>query len=177
MKKAIAATAFHEAGHAAACIHEGIKVHSISIVPEDGSGRVKHRNVLASGHIEYDISPRNRLKMEKLVRMSLSGRAAQHRFCPRSIRHYHAREDVRFAFEMVSFFAGSEEETSAYFKLLDIQARAFVRQPWVWAQINAIAAAVMEHKVIEAKDIRRIARESITKYQALRCDSVKQEDQ
>lgn len=151
------ATAFHEAGHAVACIHERVQLSTVSIAPtEDSFGHVGHHNILHGCNIEWEDKPSHRLRMERLVRISLAGPAAQHRFRPRGYRHYHGKADLKSAFELVQFFVGNEEEGSAYLRLLEIQTRNFLNGPGVWDEITALATALLEETTLTPKRTRSI---------------------
>jgi hypothetical protein len=57
-------TAYHEAGHAMACIWEGVQLRSASIIPDDETetaGRVTRRDILKGRKIDSDSSTPNRL--------------------------------------------------------------------------------------------------------------------
>lgn len=151
------APAFHEAGHAVACIYEHVALLTVSIArTEESDGRVRHRDILHGCKIEWEDKPHHRLMMERLVPMALAGPAAQSRFSPKGYRHYHGGSDLQDAFELIQHFIGNEEEGSAYFNLLNIQARNFVNQPGVWYEITALATALIEEKTITAQRTRSI---------------------
>ncbi len=151
------ATAFHEAGHAVACIYERVQLSTVSIAPtEDSFGHVGHRNILHGCNIEWEDKPSHRLRMERLVRISLAGPAAQHRFRARGYWHYHGKADLKSAFELVQFFVGNEEEGSAYLRLLEIQTRNFLNRPGVWDEITALATALLEETTLTPKRARSV---------------------
>jgi hypothetical protein len=153
------ATAFHEAGHAVACIHEHVPLSTVSIAPtEDSFGHVGHRNVLRGCNIEWENKLDHRMKMERLVRIALVGPAAERRFSRKGYRRYGGKSDLKFAFELVQFFVGNEEEGSAYLRLLGIQTRNFLNRPGVWDEITALATALLEEKTLTPKRSRSIVR-------------------
>lgn len=156
------ATAFHEAGHAVACIHERVALSTVSITPKEGSdGRIIHRHLLSRCPIDSDTSTRNRLRMERMVRMALAGPAAQRRFSPRSIRHYHSADDYKKAVDLVQYFVGSDEELEAYIKLLEVQAESFLNKPGVWDQITALATALLKEGTLPSQRVRSIVRTAL----------------
>jgi hypothetical protein len=151
------ATAFHEAGHARACIHEHVALSNVSIAPtEDSFGHVGHRNILHGCNIEWEDNPQHRMRMECLVRIALAGPAAERRFSPQGYRRYGGKGDLQFAFELVQFFVGNEEEGSAYLRLLEIQTRNFLNRPGVWDEITALATALLEETTLTPKRTRSI---------------------
>src|ERR1700682_5391481 len=118
------AMAFHEAGHAVACIYEHVPLSTVSIVPdEDSSGRVLHRNILQGCNIEWENKPHHRLRMERMVCTALAGPAAHRRFSPKGYWHYHGKDELKSAFGLIYFFTGNEEEVKSYFHLLEVQTR------------------------------------------------------
>lgn len=146
------ATAFHEAGHAVACIYEHVQLLTVSIAPTKNSdGRVGHRNILHGCEIEGEDKPHHRLRMERLVLIALAGPAAERRFSPKGYRGYGGKGDLQFAFELVSKFVGTGEEYNAYFHLLEIRTRDFLHRPGVWDQITALASSLLEEKTITPK--------------------------
>ncbi len=151
------ATAFHEAGHAVACIYERVALSTVSIAhAKDTAGRVIYRHLLSRSHIDCDRSTRNRLRMEHMVRMLLAGPAAQRRSSPPSIRHYHGEDDFKKAIDLVTHFTESEEECSAYIRLLEVQTQCFLNRPGVWDQITALATALLVETTITSQRTRSI---------------------
>jgi len=151
------ATAFHEAGHAVACIHERVQLSTVSIAPtKDSFGHVGHRNILHGCNIEWEDKLSHRLRMERLVRIGFAGPAAERRFSSKGYRRYGGKDDLQFGFELVQCFVGNEEEGSAYLRLLEIQTRNFLNQPGVWDEITALAKALLEETTLTPKRTRSI---------------------
>jgi hypothetical protein len=110
------ATAFHEAGHAVAYMHEHVPFSTVSIAPtEDTFGHVGHRNILYGCKTEWQNNPHHRLRMERMVRTALAGPAAHRRFSPKGYRHNYGEDDRQFAFELIQFFVGDEEWSAPRF--------------------------------------------------------------
>jgi hypothetical protein len=156
------ATAFHEAGHAVACIYENVPLLTVSIAPTKNSdGRVGHHNILHGCEIEGEDKPHHRLRMERLVLIALAGPAAERRFSPKGYRSYGGKGDLQFAFELVSKFVGTREEHNAYFHLLKIRTRDFLHRPGVWDEITALATALLEETTLTPKRTRSIVRAAL----------------
>ena len=99
------ATAFHEAGHAVMCWLEGVKVRSVTVVPDrtrNGDGWCHHHKVM--GGMRPDIARTKGIKtrLEKLARISLAGTAAQRHFNAKSYRRYHGASDMQNAVDLIS---------------------------------------------------------------------------
>lgn len=62
----LVAVAYHEAGHAVVAWAEGVRLHSATIVPSEGTmGSVTHGNCLRGCKIDYAATDTNRLKAER----------------------------------------------------------------------------------------------------------------
>lgn len=92
------------------------------------------------------------MKMEKLVLVSLAGIQAQRRYRPSSIRSWHAQADYHSAINMLSYFAPNAAELTAYFKLLRIRVDLLFDVPYKWAQVEALAAALLERHTLSAEE-------------------------
>ncbi len=157
------AVAFHEAGHAVAAVHERVRLRSVSIEPNKYSaGRVSHHNPLHNQDVECDSAHLNRMRMERLVRMTLAGPAAQRRFNRRSWREWHGQNDFECALTLLSYFADGEV-LSAYFKFLEVQVESFFDRPAVWDQVSAVAMALLEKKTMPAPQVRQLMGETFRK--------------
>ncbi len=49
----------------------------------------------------------------------------------------------------------SDKETKAYWHLLELQADAFIRCPYVWEQIVALAEALLQENTLDQKTVER----------------------
>ena len=136
--------AYHEAGHALCAWHFEIPFgkKALSIVPNDSSkGRFQLKDILKGTRFDVDDSDRARMKMEKLVLVSLAGIQAQRRYRSSSIRSWHAQADYHSAINILSYFAPNPAELAAYFKLLRIRVDLLFNVPYKWAQVEALAAS------------------------------------
>jgi hypothetical protein len=155
-------TAYHEAAHAVAALWERATLKSATIVPSaEADGVTHHRNILFGRDVDCDASTANRLRMERLVRVCLAGPAATEKLgMSGPPRLLHPGEDEPRALDYISFFTSSIEETEAYYALLAIQAKQFLERPGVWAQVTAVAGALLAAKTLPGKKLRQIAREA-----------------
>jgi hypothetical protein len=109
------------------------------------------KDILKGTRFDLDDSDRARMKMEKLVLVSLAGIQAQRRFRPSSIRSWHAQADYHSAINMLSYFAPNPAELAAYFKLLRIRVDLLFDVPYKWAQVEALAASLLERHTLPNK--------------------------
>ena len=158
--RSLRATAFHEAGHAVAAVKERVRLRSLSIEPdEDSAGRISHANPLQNARLDIDTSYINRMRMERLVRVSLAGPAAQQRFARSSWRRFHGSDDYKQALRLLYRFADGKA-LSAYFNLLQAWTESFLYRPGVWAQVSAVASALLKKKTLSAREVRPLMREA-----------------
>jgi hypothetical protein len=128
---------------------------ALTIVPGDEySGRLQI--VMRGCHWDVDTSDRARMKMERLVQTYLAGIAAQRHHRQSSVRGYHASEDYRKVNDYIHYFVKSQEEHDAYFKLLKIRTQDLFKRPHIWAQVEALAAALLERKTLSANEAAEI---------------------
>ena len=146
------ATAFHEAGHAVAAWHAGLKIHRATIVPTPGKhGSVKHVSPLRGIHLDYDGSDRARLRAEADIVVCLAGPAAQRRHSPRSWRSWHGASDHERAADLAMRFNGSDEATSAHLAWLAVVARDQVDS--LWDLVERIARELVERRTLSGPEI------------------------
>jgi hypothetical protein len=143
------ATAYHEAGHAAAAHYLEIPLADAgaTIVAGDGfDGRVTMlpEFLLSLGQLDCEeLTDAKRLIAERDAIMALAGMEAQRKYRPSSVRHYHASQDYRHAVDVISYFAPEEAELNAYLRLLGVRACNLIASPQVWEGIEALASALM----------------------------------
>jgi hypothetical protein len=95
------------------------------------------------GHL---LTGRMCLRIEEDVMVSLAGGVAQRCFRPSSVRSYHSRSDHESALGLLMYIVGDERELKAYWRLLMVRTENFVRLPFRWMQIEAIAKALMKKR-------------------------------
>ena len=163
--KALVATAYHEAGHALAAFVQRIRIKRVTIKPGETYSGCMFAKPCVTSSVEYDNSHKQTVRVEREVRVLLAGAAAQRRFSPHGYRHYHGESDRRGAIDLIDYITGSPEETEAYFKLLNIQAKNKINLPWAWAAIQALAEALLSHETISGKRARAIIEEVLSRPQ------------
>lgn len=160
--KTLRATAIHEAGHAVARIVLRRKINRVSIIPgDDGSlGHVQGR-VLPAGIAEVlefgTPTPQEMAAVEDSIVSVLAAPIAERKFTGRW-NLVGASGDHEWAVGLVFRLSGSTEEVNASLKELEGRANDLVET--YWADIEAVAAALLERKVLSGAAVRRVIRES-----------------
>jgi len=148
-------TAYHEAGHAVAKVHFGLKIKKATIVEGEGYlGCVDGRRA-TNRSIEYDDSGRVQLRAERDIIVSLAGVAAQREFMPQSVRRHQWRSDFEHAMDLLWRIA-SKKELPTYFKLLDIRSREFVKRRLIRAQIEGVAKELLIRKTMTGEQVKAV---------------------
>jgi len=164
--------AYHEAGHAVVAWDQGVRVHGISVVPDEGRmGHIAidtlHLNRLAVT-FPSNKGARNRFTMERHVMVLQGGLAAVRRLdqagagLEGKIRS--EGSDPNIAMGLVRAFATSEQEAEKYYQWLDSRTAGIMANPMRWHQVQALAEALLELKQLGAKKVREIIREAGEKW-------------
>src|SRR5207244_3898070 len=90
------------------------------------------------------VSPAVRHRVEGQIITCLAGREAEWLISGR-YNHRGAASDYHAASDFVFRLVGSDEEAQAYFRWLAIRARQLIRAHHSRPQIDALAAALLEH--------------------------------
>ena len=158
------ATAYHEAGHAVAAFFMEKPLTMVTIQPDRAqasSGHCHAEHLLAESHPDYDDSDEVRMRIEREVFYLLAGYAVQRAFNPRSCRHYHASEDHHGVVDLLSYVSGSNEELTAYLKLMEIRVRQFVAAQDKWIAISALASALLDRTTLTGEEASNIIRKAL----------------
>jgi hypothetical protein len=155
------AVAYHEAGHCVAAYRLRIRFtgrKALTIIPtETYSGRFIHHCILKND-VEWNASDHNRLRMERSVQALLAGVEAQRRYDETTISHedgfgnWDGGPDYHEAVNQVSYFTSGSKERELYIELLRFRAQNLVQLDFNWKCICAIADALMQKKVLSAKE-------------------------
>src|SRR5579864_9460208 len=115
------ATAYHEAGHAVAAVLEGFTLYKVQVggpsIPVDADGLTVSGSLAKTLNSEADgVARRDRVRIEKSVRIYLAGALAQRLHARRSCRTHHASSDFGRVIDLLSLVTRSTEELQAYRK-------------------------------------------------------------
>lgn len=160
--------AYHEAGHAVVAYDQGVRVHGISIVPDEGR----------MGHIAIDtlllnrLAPTfqsnkgagNRFTMERHVMVLQGGHAAVHLLEPvgkeLAVTVNGEGSDQNIAMSLVKAFASSDQEAEKYYQWLDARTEGIIANPMRWYQVKILAEELLEQEQLGARRVREIIRQS-----------------
>lgn len=148
-RTALAATAYHEAGHGVVAWRLGFKVRRVTIEPgKDHDGFVEHDSPLRGVRLDIDGSDRARLRAEKAIMICLAGILAQRRFAPRSVRQWHGEADRDLAADLALRINGSGEAATAFLRWLDLRTADVIES--AWDSVESLAAALLERRTLDA---------------------------
>jgi hypothetical protein len=160
--------AFHEAGHAVVAYDQGVRVHGISIVPDEGR----------MGHIAIDtlllnrLAPtfhnnkgaRNRFTMERHVMVLQGGHAAVRQLDPHRLELADTvngeGSDLNIAMTLVRAFAANDQEAEKYYQWLEARTEGIIGNPIRWFQVRMLAESLLELEQLGARKVREIIREA-----------------
>jgi hypothetical protein len=165
----LAATAYHEAGHAAAAWLLNIRLRKVTIVPEgDALGYVLRRGIAFPKRVRETlecgaISDRDKawaqFIAERHAVICLAGNEAQKRFNPRSVRRAHSQSDCDSALNGLLYMEGPDT-MHLYWRILTIRAKCLLNRPGIWDAVKALAEALMQQKTMSGDDSLKIMRRS-----------------
>lgn len=154
--------AYHEAGHAVACVLLRLALRSASIVPDDASdGRVATRPAYAALERVADgiYAPGDFVRVCDGLVATLAGPAAEARY--RGLDHptgVLSGSDRDQATEWCLRASGPGQEASAMLVWLACRADNLVASPPHWKAVAAVADALLDRETLSAATVRRIAR-------------------
>jgi ATP-dependent Zn protease len=149
------AIAYHEAGHAVACIKLRVRVRKATIIPVDADvlGHVSHANVYGGVRLDIETSDRARLRAERDILIALAGDAAERKFCKR--RRFGGGADYERAVDAALHLCSSAKATEAFVNWLAVAAADLVESQW--AAIERVAKALIERKTLTGAQVREAA--------------------
>ena len=149
----LAATAYHEAGHAVACRLMGAKVKSATIVPKKGEydGRVVHESMFRGLKPDIELTGRARLQIERSIIICLAGAAAQRRYNRKSWRSCHGGSDFHWVVKIVTYVCEGEAEINAFIRWLEIRTDSLIAT--YWDAVQRVAEALLKHKTLPGDEV------------------------
>jgi hypothetical protein len=160
--------AYHEAGHAVVAYDQGVRVHGISIVPDEGRmGHIAIDTLLLNRlapTFRFNKGARNRFTMERHVMVLQGGHAAVHHLDPsKTIPAKTVNgegSDQNIAMNLIKAFAAGDLEAEKYYQWLDARTEGIMANPMRWFQVRILAKALLEQEQMGARKIRMIIKEA-----------------
>ena len=152
--KKLAKSAYHEAGHAVACLVYSFAIKEISIASKaDSAGRVKTERT-----VEETLKKGSKEELRDCATMLFAGGKAEERFCAETGQEFYplsSGSDILWTIDILKKLhpENNEERLRIRFELSDRASDLVNAQ---WAQIQAVAQALLEHKTLSGEDVRRI---------------------
>jgi len=178
--------AYHEAGHAVACIWFELPVDRVTIIADEERGSL--------GHVEHDFgdpdalhseielllyeqAPKSEVPkgvdwldhellersfIEKHATVALAGAAAETRWCGRGRdvdwddESY--RSDVVQASQMLSRFSDHDDEFGAYFEYIAERTKSLVARPQFIVGVDALIEALMGRRELSGEEAANLVR-------------------
>ncbi len=137
----LAATAYHEAGHAVAASLKKIPFKLVTI----------EADALSAGYVKFLKPTRSFVGQHRRGVIALAGEASQRRFNPQSVRSYHAEQDREAVIAYAFNLAGSEKAVQALVKLWSIQATELIE--FRWPSVQKVAAMLLQRRTISQADV------------------------
>ena len=150
--------AFHEAGHAVACVWFEASLRVVTIAPKgEALGCVEHSFVEALAGYED-----NRGRLEANALISLAGPACEVRSLGQGRAVVWSDEgylhDVQAAHECLYGLCAHEDEARAYFQWMAERAKSLVALPRFVSASNALAEALITHRTLTGEEAREVIR-------------------
>lgn len=154
------ATAYHEAGHAVAAyfLRRVGKVRCVSIIPDSERETVGHTAHWSTPAFWRALNrgewpDHARCRFEDEVVVLLAGGSAERRFAGRA-DHIGARSDYEKAADFAIAATGSKRAANAFLRWLQVTTEDLVTLRW--PAIQAVAAALVEHKRLSGACVRKV---------------------
>jgi Peptidase family M41 len=157
------ATAYHEAAHAVIAWTLKRTFRYVTIVPTDGAlGHVLLRPWGKHTDPNDRIDGRTLKLFESDILIALAGDLAVKRLTGRMGGG--GGRDVHDAFHLASFLWEEPEVVDQYFNFMLTRIGVMIGHEWTWTAIEALAAALLEHKRIAYRTARKIIAEADRAY-------------
>ncbi|HZP42921.1 MAG TPA: hypothetical protein VFD84_15625 [Candidatus Binatia bacterium] len=155
--RAANASAYHEVGHAVIAFLSGHLPRPVRITlpraPRAGCDVTLPDPAPWSAHVAEAWTPAVRLRIEDEILFLLGGPAAERAAGMRRLSR--CRHDRRRAIDLARQYCGGDAaEAEALFRWLDVRATKLIAQHWT--RIEALAAALLERRALDASAIRAI---------------------
>ena len=158
--KKLQATAYHEVGHAVMnwILHR--RMTGTTIIPSDDGSTLGCvvKGSMPSFNPELNNDARTRRYAEREILSLFAGEAAEAYFKGRH-NWQGSSQDHSCAIDMALWICGGIEEAEAYLKWLYIRPRKMITGRMYWPFVEAVAAALLDHCHLSAKEIHQAIRD------------------
>jgi ATP-dependent Zn protease len=162
--KKLEATAYHEAGHAVASflLHRGFR--RVTIIPGEGFlGQLVMTQKPRTIHPDYETDARTELWLRREIIIDLAGPVAEKLHTSRGNWKIGGSKDLHKAVDLASYIMGDPDEIGAYLDWLTLSTTNMLKRPDHWPIVQALAAELLERKVIGAKRARALMWDTLGK--------------
>ena len=152
-------TAFHEAGHAVACLRLGRKFAYVTIVSQgDTAGHLRHWRArrFASGEIRMLGFMRFPEWIDQRLMISMAGEIAQKKGAPKSYRRHHAGGDWTGVDDF--FWATGLAGWKEYIPYCLARLQFMCADPATWAGVSALAEELIHHRKLDYAQAEKVFR-------------------
>jgi hypothetical protein len=151
----LGATAHHEAGHAVAAWHYGMRFKYVTIEADRENQSLGHlmHQMPKWFHPDYDSSDRVVLRAQRHIIVSFAGQLAEQKFRGRKPR-YGMQSDDRKAVDLAFYLCGSEDTVNAYLRFCWLASRDVVNVRW--PEIKAVAQGLLSRQTLQYDDVLEI---------------------
>lgn len=148
--------AYHEAGHAVACLQERFKFHHVTIIEDIESNTLGHL-LLSNLKLESDFfdSDKVRLKTERYIKMCLAGPIAETRFT-KVINNTVANKDFMNSFQVALNLFGDIKVVNAFMDFMLVKTKYDLINSATWKEIKLVAKELNKRKTLSYKEVLEI---------------------
>jgi ATP-dependent Zn protease len=169
MSRRLKATAYHEAGHAVMAIHLKRAIRYVTIEPTDDSLGHILNTPMPKFDPDDEIEPKDFRLVEREILVCLAGGAAEYRLTGRR-NHRGAAGDDRNALDLASAVYGSDDVAAKYLEFMYARVRQLIESPPLWIRVEGLAAALLTHKRLNARQAKDAYIEALQQEAARRRD-------
>lgn len=155
------AIAYHEAGHAIACLALGFKFKYVTVIENKESNSLGH--VLLEKlkfHSDFDISDKTRLKVEKYIAICLAGPIAERKFTGGS-NDIAASKDYEMSFLLAANIFGPTHLINAFMDFLCIYTETLFSylleegqsDTGTWEEVKVLAKELLIRQKLSNKEV------------------------
>jgi hypothetical protein len=153
-------TAHHEAGHAVIDWEIGIKIKTATIKRAGHIlGHVLHDKIFRPGDLEWNVSPRVKMRAERAILATLAGPFAQKRFAPRSrwrsgnfTGTMSGDADFDRVYNVINRLYDDYKVGRRFVQYMEACAEKLVE--YHWKEIALVAQRLIERETLTRKEVR-----------------------